>query len=281
MGNDLDSVGKSLNDTFKFLTKNYKMEFTEFVKIYLLMYVVAILGILIIGGAAFLILGSMIVLPNTPWILAIIGLVALLIVLIFVILTTSISSTAYTVIDKKELDIFGKIKEILVPVAKYFIGMGLLKIAVFGIPAIIVLFGFLNNQQLMLWLGVLLFILCILVWIVIGFFIQFALVEIVIRKKDGIEAIKDSYRLVKKNIVATVVFDILLMVAMFAINAVFGAIQNLVGVVFIFGIFNIAFMVLGGIFMIVIMFFQSIIMGMIMIPAQYFFWKAIGGSNKK
>lgn len=224
---------------------------------------------------------------NIP-LLILISFILIFVVMIFGAITLAINAVQSVAVEErlkgKKVAILDSFRNLLVPVGKYSILTSIATILAFAIPSILILASFLpflnsrgfsalDTSSLFTFLGtilagVFLFLIVYLAWILVMFFIQFAILEIVFNKLGPVESIHRSIAIVKKNLLATFIFDMCIAAIAFGIGLVFAAI------LFPFRLF------LGTSLMVSLVEFiigipEYLLITLITVPAFYFFWKSI------
>ncbi len=280
MANSLDTVTSSVGSSLDFAAKNFKGLAAGMTKVYLLEYaftlvVAAILAaaVLGLGGAAILTKSFAVLVP-----LILIG----IILLVFMgIVNASISLVRYSVVDdvgKRPTPIIKSAADNLQPAAVYELASLAGIIVLGGIPIAIgiALFAFGVAGVL---LGALFFLLAIALIAAFLLLIQFAGVEIAVNRCGGIEALKRSAALVRKNLWAVLIFDIALFILSFAIGILFSIVDQVLVLGMGLGALSVAFFAFFFVIYLVALLAESVIAGCVITPATYFFWKAVGGKR--
>lgn len=250
MGLPIDTGVSCIKTAWAFIKKEFKFLFIEFLKTYVLTYLA-----FIALGAVFLLFyfGS----GQNNYVTLGIGIPLLIIGLL---VSMVLGSVPYKILHErtkgKRISIIAEAKKIAIPVIKY-------QIIILAITMVILLPAIISVASGAAQSAICLIGLSYIGLIVIIFFIQFAIYELLINKKGAIESIKSSFSLVKKNIGAVFVYDIVLAIIIIVIY-IFFLILNIIPIL--------------GIFL--SLFIEPIILSIIMIPAAYFFWKRLIRNKK-
>ena len=268
-------IEQAINDSVKLIEKNWKELAIDFSKIYGLTYVFstiftgAMIAVWVVAG-----IGS----GENPWLAIAIGIaVTILMSTGLVVITGAISATSFLVVREstagKRVGIIEKSRELLVPVGKYMLllsAVGVLVLAVILLPLV--------AQDA--WVSVLLMLTLMAVMVIalvlLFFFIQFAMLEIVIGKKGVIDSLRLSTGKVRNNIIMVFLYDIILFVISIAIGIPFSlVIQFVVVPMMIASALNIGFLMVAILLYLALLFIMSVGLQVIVIPITYFFWKRL------
>ncbi len=298
MGESIDTVSKSFGESWQLLKTQFRGLALDFGKIYLLVYVVSIIAIvlflLLFAGLGLFSadeygsLGAGFITKLSQNVLPIVFFGGILYV-VFSILQSAIGNSAYAAVNNrtggKKFPLLGTVRQLIMPMAAYEILMMCIALIVFGVPALLLISSFASFVESPeaffggFGISILLFFLFFIIWIIIAFFIQFSLPEIVLNKRGVIEAFKRSMALVRQNIVATFLFDIALIVVILTISGIFQIFFTIIQIGFVFS-FIVPLMILLFILIMIVALIQSIVTGMAMTSLQYFFWKKISAPHE-
>jgi hypothetical protein len=244
---DLSRVSAPLEGWFGFIRQDFFGLFRKLFVVNLYAMGAVLLGIIAISCTAAVALAVNLGLAG--W--ALIA-VAIFLAVILMITARLIRLASYKVIDeehgaKRRVDILGTAREKAVPAIIYFI----LRFAIYAV--VLIPLGLLGTGiaiatgsagiispllQLGIWL----------VSIVVGFFLQFALFELVLAGKGPLECMKSSYGLVKRNFWETVVFYIASAVVAWIVWLPFAIVlvAAIIAAVVILGLGGMALAILGS-----------------------------------
>ena len=287
----LNHVTNTLEIWFGFLRNTFVELFKKLLKVNLYGYAAVLIGLIVAGA---LVAGGIL------WggLAAVVLIVLAAIVFLVSILANSLISLAsYKVVEeqqnnKREVNILGVALENALP----FILYGVIIVSIYVLAIIpflgagILLGGFsLTALQLLMTFFEFAFV---LISVAIGFFLQFAIYEIVLAGKWPVEAIRESVSLVKNNFVETLVFffvraainwivqipfTIVLYVVIFAgfISVLGGALAaSALSPTILLVIFALAG-IIGVIFLIAYLLVYSTTEDTVMIPLTYNYWKRL------
>jgi hypothetical protein len=286
MGKTLDMATEPFGKTYNLLKRDFKTIGKEFLKVYGLIFLIQMLGIALIVVVALILAGGAMLSPslvndilgNGPLLVALLG-AGFLGFFVFMVLTMAISTVTYNIVHERlknsSVGIVGKATELLAPVTGYALITSLFMIVLVAIVGGVAILA--QSSVLAGLIVVFMAFLMFMGMIVFGFLLQFTLIEVALRKRGVIDAIRHSVRLVMRNLVPTFAFNIFLMLVIFAVGAVFAAMQQMLNFLFIMSILNIFFVLIPLVILMVVSLIQSVVIAMVMIPAQYFYWKSIGG----
>lgn len=276
-----------MNESYGFLNSNMRETAVTMVKIQLLALVPLLITIIMAGLLVFM----------APAGLAILALIiGACFVLVGVFLSGAISSVGYNAVDniakRKRTDIIGTAEENLFPYVKYALLMFAIHLVPI-LPLIILLFAAYMTMPLVGGLmEILVRILVSIISAILYLFLQFAIMETMISRSGTVDSFRKSYKMARKNLVATILMSFVLWVVESAINLAFILVMVLlllVGV--IVGVSGLAAaiespeaviaslalpVILVAIFVfMIIMILVDAAVRTILLPAQYFFWKKI------
>lgn len=296
MADEVETASSALKEAYALLKSDYKPLAAEFAKVYglyFLVYIVgfgATVGIGALGVIGLLQMGDF--MANLAlWVVLGIALLALFLVLSIAVLAISaVPSIVHGWAKGAKTDVVAKAAGLLGPMAGYCAIMLLFGLAML-LPAILVfavLFGIAGGGGAAaesLWTGAMfgifgaiaMLMVISIVWLLVTFFIQFAIPEMVINGAGAFDALKRSYRLVAGNMAATFVFDVVIVIITMAISMVFGVFNQLAQVMFALGSISFAFLAAAGVLLLIVAFLQSLVIALVVTPAIYIFWKKIGG----
>lgn len=278
----LDMVVAPFKETWKLIEKSYKELFIDFAKVYLLTFLFgAIAGGAIIAFMLALGIGASIadLLTNPPILIAI----ALIGGIIFVgisIITSAISTTMYPLVEArtkgKRIDIIKTAIDFIPRMAKYLLLVWGISILIF-LPGVVVL-GialFVESLGLLALLAPLMVLISVGAYLIFAFLIQFAIIELALKKMGPVEAIKTSMAKVKRNWLVVLGFDILVFLVSLAIGVLSSVVQQGISFLGILAIVNIALVALVFILAVILMLITTILTAMATIPAFYYFWRSM------
>jgi len=227
---DLKTVTDPLEAWFAFIKTDWRYLLKRNLKVVLCSAGAMALGIVL---CLLIVFGTYYMLGATA---GLIGTVAGAIVLLLAVLAAScIFLASYRIVDdrateRKGVSILGVAKEMAVPYTLYALMVVLLfALALLPFAALGVLIGMATKFTFLT-------VMCIefglvLASIVMGFFLQFAIFEVVVARKEPLESIKASISLARKNFFESIIFYIVLTV----VKSIVGLPFALVLVVLIFG----------------------------------------------
>lgn len=285
-----DPIGIVLNAgkaAFAFLQTSLREYSLYVLKVNLISTVVGVLLLVILGIAVFAVLGAALLSPSAlPQLLTSISvslLVALgILFLLLILLSTFIQQAIYAalfagtkvIMEKKPTpSILGLAKDYFVPASKYTLVMGLLFLIIFAIPFPALLLP--SPANVLIFFG--LFILLGLVALVLFFLIQFGFWELIINKRGVLESLKVSYALVKQNLFAVIIFDIVLFITAFAIGSVFYVISYVLQLIFMALILLVPVIGITALVVVTIVLglIQTVLIHLLIFPFTYAFWKSL------
>lgn len=286
MGETIDFVTLPFRKTYELLKKDYRELGIEFTKLYALTFLVVIVAILIAGALVLLTAFF-----ANSYLMGIINIVVLVfgvaIFLITLVITSALTGVFYNVVHEKlagkKIRIIEKTRELTAPMGRYAIVMLLVYgVPLLGMPLAIVVFGssFTSSMAGVIFLAVALVVIAP-IYFILAFFLQFAVLEIVLNRRGVIDSLKQSYALVRKNLLVTFGFDVVFVLVIFAIAAAFRVISSILGFFAALSIIFFPLLILLILAMVVLILIQSVVTSLITIPAQYYFWKSIGGMGAK
>lgn len=259
-----DLVKSSISDSKELLGKNFLSIFIKYAKVYLFTLVVSIL--------LFLILTISLGIAN-PGSKTSFGLLMLPILFIVILVSSAMQSVIYNIIDntykKKETPILGQIKENSLPVIKYhLIVLPALFILLYPIITYVISSSVIVNSASLPEPNLLVWGISIIIVVILAFFVQFGLYELLLSKKGVIESFKGSFDLVKTNMAKVFVLDILILSISLIIQVVAG-LSSLIS-----GIGPIG----TGVYLI-ISFVLSLVSQIVLTSFIYFFYREVGKST--
>lgn len=218
-------------------------------------------------------------------------LLSVLIVIVLSAVSVAINSVRYNAVQERakgrQIHIIPQAKANLAPVVLFTL-LQILMMFVLILPVILMLIIplFLNAEGVkagLPLLGILLLALGIIAGAVLLFFIQFGWWELLINKKDPVEALKASFTLIRnRNILKTFAFDVCLMAIVLGLSLVIGILNYAVQI--LFGILAVVLPFAGSIGLIVVSIVLSVAGGAILnalyMPLIYVFWKKLHGARK-
>ena len=267
-----------------FAMKNFRELAVRISKIYLLTFGLFVAALIIIVAPALALGGAS--LFSGSWAL-LFPLLALAIVVLLAVgfVNASINMVRFIAVEdvakKAQTRIIASATPLISSVVVYSIASLLLVVVFVGIPVLLgSMVGFSGSAGTV---GLLAFVLAIafaLVFLILfSLFVQFSALEIAINKKGGIEALRSSYALVRNNLAAVIIYDIILFIISFAIGMVFGVINQVLSFGMAMGAFNIALLVIVVCIYAVVVIAESILINTVLTPVEYFFWKSLGGKK--
>ncbi len=280
-------IGTSIDNTVSFLQASWKDYGMYMLKVELISFATGLAFLVLIIGLLALMLGAAIFSGSTGIKnalasvgiagMVIAGIIVLALAVAYMMVENALKATLYAATDmaarqKKLPPIIETAKELFWPATKYMVTMFGIIIAIFVLPAL----GIIFSGELV---GILLMIPAMIVLLAVAFLTQFSFYELIINKKSIIECFKASIELVKKNVLSTIAFDIILTIIVFAIAIAFWIVSlitqmpatALIAISPIVGLG--ASMVLSVIIGIV----QGVAITMIIMPFMYNYWKRLQG----
>jgi hypothetical protein len=285
MASSLDTVTSSIGSSLDFATKNFREIATRIAKIYLLSFAILIAAAIALG-VLFLAFGGLSLLSGNAALLLPLIILAVVVLVAVGIVNASINMVRFVSVEdvskKKETGIIATATKLVPAVLVYSIGC-LILVAVFvAVPMLIGAVAAFSSGSPS-GVGIAVFILGmvigVLLAIILSLFIQFASLDIAINKSGGIDALRNSYALVRKNLATVVIYDIILFLISFAVGMVFGIINEVISFGMTLGAFNIALLAVMVALYLVVIFAESVLINTVLTPVEYFFWKAIGGKR--
>ncbi len=283
MAGALDTVTTSISSSLDFAMKNFRELAARIARIYLLTFGIFAATLAIIA-ALFIALGGVSLLDGNAAMLLPLIIVAAIILIAAAIFNGSIDLVRFVAVEDVSKKAGTRIIATAMPLAPavvaYAVASLVLMGVLVGVPAVI---GFAAMAVLKGAAGLILFILgmvaAAVLAILFSLFVQFASLDIAINKSGGIQALRNSYALVRKNLAAVIIYDIIMFIISFAIGMVFGIVNEVLSFGVTLGAFNIAlFAVMVAIFLVVAI-AESILINTVLSPVEYFFWKGIGGKR--
>lgn len=283
MAGPLDTVTASIGSSLDFAMKNFRELAVRIAKIYLLTFGIFIAALALLAAFAIALGGASMLSGNAAMLLPLI-LVAALVLIAVAILNASIGMVRFVAVEdvsrNADTRIIAAATPLMPAVVVYSIA-SLVLIGVFvGLPMAL---GVVAMAGLKGAAGFAVFILAMAVAVILailfGLFLQFATLDIAINKSGGIDALRNSYALVRKNLAAVIIYDIILFVISFAIGVVFGVLNELLSLGFALGAFNIALLAVVLVVYFAVVIAESILINTVLTPVEYFFWKSIGGKR--
>lgn len=284
--NPVDKTVQAGKATFDFLQASFRKYGLFVFKISLVSFVLSIVTIALFVIIVLVAIGGAILSPEAliaqlssisfPVILSFIILFILL-TLIMSFVNQALSATMFVGtkegMERRPLpSIIGKTIEKFVPATKYSILMYFIVLLAFGIPALALL---IPTVGIFAFFG--LFIIMFLILIVVFFLIQFSFWELILNRRGLIESLKISFALVKKNIIAVIVFDIVLFLVGTAVGSIFYAISYVLQFmvtplsIFVPSLGIIASLVVSSI----VGLLQGTVINVLVLPFTYKFWKSL------
>lgn len=292
MGDTLDKVSDCLKDSWDFLKINMRELSIDFIKLYAIIFLISIpiLAILaaIIFFAGITTYTSVLDLLTNIGLLLILGVVSFFLLLILVVVNSAFYAVSYKLVEArkqgKKISIISNAKELLAPVGKYTIATSLIYIVVFLPGIILFLSSFLAiSKNPMLSLSAMfgafaVFGICYILYIMIAFFIQFSLLEVIFNRLPVIASFKKSYALVRKNLLAVFVFDVAFVIIVFGLSSAGSmVIQYVIAPVFyLLGVISFVFIFMAMAVVFVLSILWSAIVAVLRTTLLYFFWKSLG-----
>ncbi len=279
----MDTVTTSIGSSLDFAMKNFRELAVRIAKIYLLTFGIFAAALAVIAALAIALGGASLLGGNAAMLLPLI-LVAVVAIIAVIIFNASINMVRFVAVEdvskKAGTRIIATAMPLIPAVVVYSIA-SLILIGVFvGVPMAV---GFVAMAGLKGAAGLILFILAMVAAVVLAIlfslFLQFASLDIAINKSGGIDALKRSYALVRKNLAAVIIYDIILFLISFAIGVVFGILNELLSLGFAIGAFNIALLAIVLVIYFAVVIAESILINTVLTPVEYFFWKGIGGKR--
>lgn len=284
---NLDLIKGWMNESYGFLNSNLRETAVTMLKIQLLMIVPILVTVLM--TAALVILAP----PELTWLGLLIG---IFFVVIGAFISGAIGSVGYNAVDnitkRRKTNIIATAEENLIPYLKYALLMfGIYMVPI--LPLVIILIAAYITLPLVGSLMEILFrIIISIISAIIYLFVQFAIMEAVISKSGTIHSYRKSYKIVRKNLLPTILMSFILWVVESAINLAFiVAVVVLVLVGVIVGVSGlsaaidspesvISSLAIPVILVLIILFailmiLVDVAVRTIILPAQYFFWKKI------
>jgi hypothetical protein len=278
----LDMIVAPFKETWKLIERSYRELFIDFAKIYLLTFIFGAIA----GGAilAFLLaigIGASVsdILANPP-LLAAIAVMGGIVFIGISIITSSISTTMYPMVEARGkgrgIDIIKSATAFIPRVARYLLTIWGAMLLIFLPGALIVgLALFVEGLGLLALLAPLFVLLSVAAYMVFAFLIQFAIIELALSNKGAIECIKSSMAKVRKNWLVVLGFDILAFMISLAIGVVSSVAQQAIGFLGVLAIVNIALVLLVGLLAVILMLITTIVTAMATVPAFYYFWRSL------
>ncbi|MBI5227115.1 hypothetical protein HY988_00875 [Candidatus Micrarchaeota archaeon] len=302
----LDQATNLISPTIEFGKKNFKDLFVKMLKVQLLSSAVAVLLLIIFG---LLTLGFLLALGistskgfEIERIFASVATIVALVVwavfalLVFGIVNKTITLTRLKIIKCQYEGTYPGIRktfgEILVPVIKASVIDLIINAVALGIPIIILVL--LASMPLVLVLGIFVFIIYAILFIVIyRFFAQFWYWELVIDQNDAYTALMRSISLVKSDIVAVLIYDIIEFFGAVIISIPFIILSTIVEIIFragalvsalaspLGGIAIVGLLIPYIIFKVVVALVQSGTSDVFVLPYKYSFWMILKNAPKE
>ncbi|MBI2080003.1 hypothetical protein HYT84_04505 [Candidatus Micrarchaeota archaeon] len=286
----------SVVEGWDFSKNNINKLFMELLKVNLYSLLIALVGLGLFVGVVYLSLGlntSGNLISKLSLILPalIIGFILMLPLLIF---SEAISSVTYNLIDnsynKKETSIFSQAVSNIFPILKYGILMFFLFAGIF-VPFFVLIFGIETGNGSSLYsktslLSTLTQVFFNMVILVISFFLQFAIFELLILRKGVFESVKKSLSLVKNNFLESLVFAIIEGVISMIISIplilimlvlVFGGVIAGIALLAATPVLLIPLIVIGSIILLILVLLFTALEQAIIIPMHYIFWRKLIG----
>lgn len=276
-----------MNESYGFLNSNLRETAVAMLKIQLLAIVPILITIIMAGLLIFMAPLELVLFA---------GIIGACFVLVGVFVSGAISSVGYNAVDniakRRKTDIIGAAEENLLPYVKYALLMFAIHMVPI-LPLIILLFAaYLTIPLVGSLMEILVRMLVSIISAVLYLFLQFAIMETVISRSGAVDSFRKSYKMARKNMVATILMSFLLWVVESAISLAFIVlIAMIVLVALIVGVSGlaaamespeavIASLALPVIVAVILLFAVLMILvdaavRTILLPAQYFFWKKI------
>lgn len=289
MDSDIQATINAFTNGWVFLQKKGKETAAEFTKIYTLSMGLSFLELLILlvillmgmGSVLFEGVGSKEYIYNISATLVrnvfVIAALSIPVILVFRIINAAVGAVTYLVVGGKKTNLMKDIGSLMIPVGGYAIAAFLLQVAIFIVPAAIMIIAILAGLDGWIIFTLVFFLLAITfaIWIVVRFLIQFGMLELVIHKNGVIGSIKTSIRLVKENWKMILIFDVAMFVVLMAIGIITQAVMYILQVFFYMAILVPPLIILVLILFVIFTLIQSVLTGLIVIPTQYLFWKSV------
>ncbi len=283
MAGALDTVTTSISSSLDFAMKNFRELAVRIAKIYLLTFGIFAAALAIIAALAIALGGASLLGGNAAMLLPLI-LIAVIILIAVSIFNASINMVRFVAVEdvskKAGTRIIATAMPLTPAVVVYSIASLVMIVVFVGVPMAA---GLVAMAALKGAAGLILFILAVVVAAVLAIlfslFVQFASLDIAINKSGGIQALRNSYALVRKNLAAVIIYDIIMFIISFAIGMVFGIVNEVLSFGMTLGAFNIALLAVILAVYLVVVIAESILINTVLSPVEYFFWKGIGGKR--
>jgi hypothetical protein len=274
----LDTVATAFSEAFGFFGKNPGELTVAFLKVALVSFVIQMAFAAVAIGAVFAIDGA----AGNIAVMAVAGLGGLVLVLGLVAANLAATAVPYLIVHEgtkgKKVPIIANVKKLFLPMVRYSLVVIGLTVAVFALPVIFILATGAGGEEMAL-LGSLLMLLAVIVFLGVIFLVQFAIPEIAVNGRGVVEGLKRSAALVRGRLAATFIYDIILIAAVFVFSLIFGIAQTVLtsgaspssvsGVIVVFTLSSIASLA------------EALVLSLISVSLNYFFWRAISGAPSK
>lgn len=275
MASTIDTVVTSYGEGFNLLLRNLPGLFVDFIKIYLLSMILTVafglvFAVLLIGGS-----GIISGISSNIVGMLVLGIAIMGFYLIIQITATSVSAVGFGAVHERarkgQVAVIDKAKALLRPVSRYIIVATLAQLVTI-LPIIIV-----TTMMPVDIMTIAIFLVLGLLWLLFLYLVQFALPEIAVGNRDGFGAIKESVRIVKSNPIGVLLFDIVLVILILVITIAFMILNQLLAISGLMGATDLALMLVTVVVVLGLGILQSILIALLTMPAQYFYWMALGG----
>jgi hypothetical protein len=282
MGSSIDLAISSATSSLEFSGKKWRGLLLPFAKVYAAEYGIFLLTGIIVAIAMLIGIGSSLAGIDNVIILGLVVAFTALVAIPATAFSQAISMVAYKIVDAsgtKTVPIMKSAWDMMIPAGVYlFAVFGAITI-VLGVFLIIGLALFSAGPLIGTVAVPALLVIFFLFATILGFFLQFAPIEIAINGADGIGSIRRSYALVRRNMASVFVFDLIMIAFALAIGIVFSIINQVLS--FAFALASLVPLLFIAIILVwfLVFFIQNLISGMLMVPMMHRFWKAIGGKR--
>lgn len=306
------SIEQSINSTTKTINKYGKGIFYQMIKVGVITTIITMVSIGILAVVFFSLFGTDLetITYNvknaslTTWI--IVSIVAIIDIAIARFLMSTFNSTGFNIIDYsiagKDANITEYAKKNFIPVTGYTLFVFLASIIIYSPAIVLFVLGFgsmlgavgtagsenaikiIMGSISALMSAIVFYIIGILIYLIFFFFIQFALLELVVSRRKVIESLKESAKTVRANIVNVFIYDIMLVIGGAVIGGIFYILQEALGELirgtmslFMSGDTSLAIIIgiITMIFAFVLGIVQFAATATLIWPFQYFYWKTI------
>jgi len=282
MGDAVEVVSDSLGKAYSMIKKDGERLFKAMIGVNALSMAIGIMGMLIglgLGLGLLIAIGGYTTAPSANPALALV-VVAIVIIIIIgaALLAEAASAVSYNVVDDmasgRKTSIIESFKANIVPVS-ILEALRLAIIFILALPLILsLLAGGTSAMGLLCGLGAL----SVVLIIAFSIFIQFSTLEVVLAKKGAIDAMKSSVSLVRANLFAVFLLDLVIFLVALCIGGAGELIRLAIGLIPpLFSVGGSVATVVGyAIYIVLFMVVQlitSAIVETIVTPATYMFWK--------